>query len=192
MQADIFTPPFIVLGTLALCAIFFAGHLLVYRHKIIDRTKKRRSVKLLYSRFHERLTYFKQQASSLHEHAEDYVAVFDTKDWQTFSEELQNLEGKDQEIRTHLQKLQWEAAESKLLEIFDHNAASNSPHYDAWAVNVRSSLKRVIHNLEVTTLEARKLSESSRVRKRKPTLVTLADVKKRFLEDEMLQRRIPR
>ena len=193
MQEDFFTVPFVLLGTEAVCiALSVVYALYAYRYtysdKIAKKTKKRRGVQLLYKRFHDRLLYFKQQATSLHEHADDYVAVLNTHDWQAFSEQLKNLEAIDRELQGYFQDNRWEEAETTLLEIFELKATPNTEHYDAWAVNVRSSLKRVIHNLEVTTLEARKLSEPDRLRKRKPTLVTLADVKKRILEDEILQR----
>lgn len=193
MQEDLFTVPFVLLGFGAVCVALSVAYALyacrfAYPDKTSTKTKKRRAVQLLYKRFHDRLLYFKQQATSLHEHADDYVAIFNTHDWHAFSEQLNNLEAMDRELQTYIQNHRWDEAETKLLEIFELKATPSTDNYDAWAVHVRSSLKRVIHTLEVTTLETRKLSEPDRLRKRKPTLVTLADVKKRILEDEILQR----
>lgn len=193
MQEDFFTVPFVSLGIGAVCvalSVAYAFHAcrFAYSDNTSTKTKKRRAVLLLYKRFHDRLLYFKQQATSLHEHADDFVAVFNTNDWHAFSEQLHTLEALDRELQTYLRNHRWEEAETKLLEIFELKATPSTDNYDAWAVNVRASLKRVIHTLEVTTLETRKLSEPDRLRKRKPTLVTLADVKKRILEDEILHR----
>jgi hypothetical protein len=58
-----------------------------------------------------------------------------------------------------------------------------------WESSLHIMLKSVVHNLETATQETKKLAQPpQRSRKRQPTLVTLADVKKALLEDEAFRR----
>jgi hypothetical protein len=58
----------------------------------------------------------------------------------------------------------------------------------AWEESMRVMLKKVVQNLEAATHETKRLQEPLRTRKRQPTLVTLADVKKALIEDEVISR----
>ena len=53
---------------------------------------------------------------------------------------------------------------------------------------MHSMLKHVIQNLEAATHETKNLDQIQRPRKRQPTLVTLADVKKALVEDGVVRR----
>jgi hypothetical protein len=61
-----------------------------------------------------------------------------------------------------------------------------------WELNVHAMLKRVVQNLEAATHETKELNRSVTSRKRQPTLVTLADVKKTLLEEEVFRRSVER
>jgi hypothetical protein len=56
-----------------------------------------------------------------------------------------------------------------------------------WEVVVNSMLKRVLSNLEAATVSAEKVAALPTSRRRQPTIVTLADLKKKLLEDEAFQ-----
>ncbi len=189
MHDDFLNPQFVFFG---LTALFGLGGALFYlfRRRLSQPFTDSRLAKL-YGEFHERMCYFERQAQSLHEHAEDYVAVFNTQDWQGLVSELEVLRKQDAKIRELTKAGDFEAAERLLREICHHpKSATEGLAHDAWTSHIRSSLKRVIHNLEVTTEEAHKLSNTSRKRGRRPTLVTLADVKKSILEDEGIRREL--
>ena len=57
-----------------------------------------------------------------------------------------------------------------------------------WQRTVHGMLKKVVFNLEVAATTTKDLSKPRHVSSPRPTLVTLADIKKVLLEDEELQK----
>jgi hypothetical protein len=148
--------------------------------------------------FHERVSHFKTQVQTLHEHSLEYTAVFSNGDWESLQYTIAHLEQVDAQIQGLLVTKQFEKAHSMLTALYDlHNGTletvqANLDSFTAsaeWESQVRSMLKRVVQNLESASTEISQLSEPQR-RKRTPTLETLADVKKRLLEDEAIYREL--
>jgi hypothetical protein len=196
MQYELLSVQDVILSyTIAFCGIGLAcaasGTIFFWLRRRLSRHNPNKQLHALYTRFHDRISYFEQQVALLQEHAEDYVAVFDTQDWQKLTEELDTLKAHDNEITGLIRAGNFAEAQAILNRIcLTPTSATNSPNADPWAMHVRISLKRVIHNLEVTSTEITAASESHRRKKHRPTLVTLADVKKRLLEDEVMQREL--
>jgi hypothetical protein len=57
-----------------------------------------------------------------------------------------------------------------------------------WQRTVHGMLKKVVSNLEVAATATKDLSRARSVASPRPTLVTLADIKKVLLEDEEIQK----
>ena len=53
-----------------------------------------------------------------------------------------------------------------------------------WEQTVHAMLRRVISNLETATVTTERISSTASQKRKQPTLVTLADIKKKLLEDE--------
>jgi hypothetical protein len=149
--------------------------------------------------FHERVRHFKEQIRTLDEHSNEYTAIFSGDDWDSLRRTISELEETDTQIQGLLVKRQFDRAHEILAQLYDpqkHPLDSIQSDINAfksnadWEAQVRGMLKRVVTNLETATSEVRKASDPLRSRKRKPTLVTLADVKKSLLEDEALSREL--
>ncbi len=149
--------------------------------------------------FHERVRHFKEQIQTLDEHSNEYTSIFCGDDWDTLRRTIAQLEETDTRIQGLLVKRQFDRADEILKELYDPQkhaldliqADINSFKSSAnWEAQIRSMLKRVVTNLEAASSEVKKASDPLRSRKRKPTLVTLADVKKSLLEDEAISREL--
>lgn len=149
--------------------------------------------------FHERVRHFKDQIQTLDQHSNEYTSIFCSEDWENLRRTIAQLEESDTRIQGLLVKKQFDRAHELLAELYDPQkhpldsiqADINSFKSGAdWESQVRSMLKRVVTNLEAATSQVKQASEPQRSRKRKPTLVTLADVKKSLLEDEAISREL--
>jgi hypothetical protein len=149
--------------------------------------------------FQERVQSFRQHADTLDEHSNEYQAVFNDNEWSVLLDTLSRLEEVNQEIQQLLKQQNYPSARANLERVM------NPPHaqpplekIDAeihhleelinWEINVHSLLKRVVYNLEVAAVETRNIAKAKRPASSRPTLVTLADIKKQLLEDEELRK----
>jgi len=148
--------------------------------------------------FHERVAHFTAQVRTLDEHANEYVAIFNSTDWDALVETVSRLEQVDRQIQDHLRSRQFDTV-MMLLREFQVGVGGSLDSIQAsldsykantdWEIHIHGMLKRVVHNLEAATHETKELSSRTVTsRKRQPTLVTLADVKKTLLEDEVVRR----
>ncbi len=147
--------------------------------------------------FHERVNHFTLQVRTLDEHANEYTSIFNSEDWDSLVQTVSKLEHVDQEVCDLLRAKRFDSVTSLLDEFQGKNNAdldsiqASLDSYQAnrgWEEHVHGMLKRVVQNLEAATHETKELSRSVTSRKRQPTLVTLADVKKSLLEDEAIRR----
>lgn len=143
--------------------------------------------------FHDRVTHFKDQLHTLEEHSNEYAAIFSGDEWQSLKATIAHLEQLDIQIQGLLVTKQFGKAASMLRDLYDRsshpldNVQANIDTYRAtsdWETHIRGMLKHVVRNLEAATTQVKDASTPQRSRRRQPTLVTLADVKKRLLEDE--------
>ncbi len=147
--------------------------------------------------FHERVSHFTLQVRTLDEHANEYTSIFHSEDWDTLVQTVSKLERADRQILDLLRAKRFDSVTSLLDEL----QGSNDIELDSiqasldfyqmnrgWEDHVHGMLKRVVQNLEAATHETKELSRTVTSRKRQPTLVTLADVKKSLLEDEAIRR----
>ena len=147
--------------------------------------------------FHDRVSHFKGQIQTLDEHSNEYTSVFSGDDWAALMRTITQLEEADTRIQGLIVKREFARAHQLLEEFYDptqHRFDSIQSDIDsirasaAWESELRSILKKVVLNLEAATSQVQKIEDPGRSRKRRPTLVTLADVKKSLLEDEALGR----
>lgn len=147
--------------------------------------------------FHERVVHFTLQVRTLDEHANEYTSIFHSEDWDSLVETVSRLEQVDREVQDLLRAKRFDSVATLLREFQGaHDAALDSiqasiDSYQAtrgWEEHIHGMLKRVVQNLEAATHETKELGRTVTSRKRQPTLVTLADVKKTLLEDEVLRR----
>jgi hypothetical protein len=148
--------------------------------------------------FHERVSHFRAQLQTLDQHSKEYTAVFSNGDWESLSYTIAHLEQIDAQIQGLIVTKQFEKARAMLQDLYDpSNGTLDSLQADIdlrkanaeWEAQVRGMLKRVVKNLEAASTEVSQLGEPLR-RKKTATLVTLADVKKRLLEDEAIAREL--
>lgn len=181
---------------LALAFIAGMATLAVFRigWPLLRRRSADRSVRARAQWFHERVTGFREQATTLDQHSNEYVAVFNDDHWASLMKMLQQLETVDHQIQRLLACGKRDDALSLLNYICD---SRRSPSMDQvaegleemaelvnWEQVVHSMLRRVISNLETATSSAERIAASPVSRRRQPTIVTLADLKKKLLEDE--------
>jgi hypothetical protein len=138
---------------------------------------------------------------TLDEHANEYTSIFNSDDWGKLVETVSSLEQLDLKAQALLKAKRYgelgdllrKFYSEKGSDIFKVQSSLESCHASAdWELNVHAMLKRVVHNLEAATYETRELTRSVTSRKRQPTLVTLADVKKILLEEEVFRRSVER
>jgi hypothetical protein len=150
-------------------------------------------------RFQERITNFRQHTNTLEKHSDEYCAVFNGNEWNQLNETLTRLEHIDTEVRLLLAGKQYSQAITVLARINNPlNAPSpmdevshNLQHLEDlmnWELSVHSMLKKVVLNLEVAATNTKQLSEAKPLSRTRPTLVTLADIKKVLLEDEDIRK----
>jgi len=92
------------------------------------------------------------------------------------------------QVQRHISSREFSRAK-ELLGDYYQDAETQNRRAPDWESSLHIMLKSVVHNREAATHETEKLAERpQRSRKRQPTLVTLADVKKALLEDEVIRR----
>ncbi len=147
--------------------------------------------------FHERVEHFTIQVRTLDEHANEYTSIFSSDDWDNLVETVSRLEQVDRQIQELLRAKRFDSVAELLSDfhgVSDRELDSLQASLDSyrvssdWEQHVHGMLKRVVSNLEAATHETKELSRTVTSRKRQPTLVTLADVKKTLLEDEAFRR----
>lgn len=144
--------------------------------------------------FHQRISDFQSHVKTLDEHSNEYVAIFNGNEWSSLTESLERLSLLDAEVQHHIQANNYPHAE-KILSNLYRGASSDQIARDIasvasgeWEESIRVMLKKVVSNLEAASHETKKLQHAAYSRKRQPTLVTLADVKKALIEDEVISR----
>ena len=171
-------------GTVAATAAAFLAIKIVIQHASTDRAAVSQA-----RRLRARLASFKDHARTLDEHSHEYAAVFSGNEWQQLTEMLNQLDSLDSEIHTLLARKQYSQAKSLLDQVYPDKETSGQAELERllnWEHSVHTMLKSVVHNLEVASTQTKQLSDVSssppKSRKRQPTLVTLADVKKSLIE----------
>jgi hypothetical protein len=138
--------------------------------------------------FHERVHHFSNHVRTLDDHSNEYCSVFSGDVWTSITQTLERLTQVDNQVRRHLSSREFDQAR-ELLSKYYENTGAQIKCAGEWESSLRVMLKSVVHNIEAATEETRKLNEpTQRTRKRQPTLVTLADVKKALLEEEAFRR----
>lgn len=149
--------------------------------------------------FRDKVQEFRSHTLTLEKHSNEYCAVFTGNEWVKLKETLYRLEQVDEDVRIHLNSRQYNEA-LVLLERVNSPIFAQSPldevdkeiqHVEDlinWQRSVHSMLKKVVLNLEVAATATRDLSNPRPVSSPRPTLVTLADIKKVLLEDEDIQK----
>jgi hypothetical protein len=151
--------------------------------------------------FHQRVSYFTSQVRTLDEHANEYTSIFSSDAWGNLVETVSRLEQFDLKAQALVRSKRYGEVKDLLSEFYSDNESelvklqSSLDSYKAsadWELNVHAMLKRVVQNLEAATHDTKELNRSVTSRKRQPTLVTLADVKKTLLEEEVFRRSVER
>ncbi len=138
--------------------------------------------------FHERVHNFANHVRTLDDHSNEYCSVFTGDTWNSLTRTLERLSEVDTQVQRHLSSREFNQAKELLGEYYQ-GTDDQTDHVAEWESSLHLMLKSVVHNLETATQETKKLAEPpQRSRKRQPTLVTLADVKKALLEDEAFRR----
>jgi hypothetical protein len=138
--------------------------------------------------FHERVHHFSNHVRTLDDHSNEYCSVFSGDTWNSLTETLQRLTEVDNQVQRHLSSREYDQAK-ELLKDYYRSSGTQAERAAEWENSLHVMLKSVVLNLETATQETKKLAERpQRSRKRQPTLVTLADVKKALLEDEAFRR----
>lgn len=171
-------------GTIAATAAAFLAIKMVIQHATGDRVAIAQA-----RRLRSRLTNFKDHARTLDEHSHEYTAVFSGDEWQQLNQMLTQLDSLDAEIHDLLARKQYSEAKSLLGQIYPEQRGAVTSELETllnWEHSVHAMLKNVVHNLEVATSQTKQISEPAsspaKSRKRQPTLVTLADLKKSLIE----------
>jgi hypothetical protein len=186
---------------LALILAFVAGMatLAVFRMAwpALWRHRASREVAAKAAWFHERVVDLRDRATTLDQHSDEYVAVFNDDHWSSLMKMLSQLETVDRQIQRLLASGKRDDAATLLNYICDSRRSSSMEQVADgldevaelvnWEVVVNSMLKRVLSNLEAATVSAEKVAALPTSRRRQPTIVTLADLKKKLLEDEAFQ-----
>lgn len=200
MQNEVFTNFSASLGLVsALLCLAGVGIAVLRSNRQSKEFSRSSHTKILGKFFHERVRHFKDQIQTLDEHSNEYTSIFCGDDWSKLRHTIAQLEEADTRIQGLLVKRQFDRAHEMLQELYDpqkHPLDSIQANIDSfkssadWETQMRSMLKRVVTNLEAATSDVKELSDPQRSRKRRPTLVTLADVKKSLLEDEAISREL--
>lgn len=153
--------------------------------------------KLLARNFHQRVQHFIHQVQTLDEHANEYTSIFRSAEWGALVETVSRLDRADSQIQQLIKAKKFDEALTILQEahrsgtenLDDLQASLESYKTSAtWEMAVHRMLKSVVLNLEAATHETKELRRTVTSRRRQPTLMTLADVKKTLLEDEVVRR----
>jgi hypothetical protein len=180
--------------------LLFSWGLWVHAHRRAQAPGSPGNLRTKARAFHERVGHFTLQVRTLDEHANEYTSIFKSDDWDTLVETVSQLEQVDREIQDLVRAKRFDCV-AKLLNEFQEVGHTQLDSIQAsldsyrtgrnWEEHVHGMLKRVVQNLEAATHETREITRTVTSRKRQPTLVTLADVKKTLLEDEVLRRSPP-
>ena len=150
-------------------------------------------------RFQEKLGDFRNHILTLEKHSDEYCAVFSDNEWVKLKETLTRLEQVDDDVCQHLFCREYSQA-LFILERVNGPVTPTAPivqvdqeiqHIEEllnWQRAVHGMLKKVVFNLEVAATATKDLSKPRPVGSPRPTLVTLADIKKVLLEDEELRK----
>lgn len=183
----------IELGILA--AGIFAATVWFSRRRNPELAKARR----LAAEFREKVASYREHATTLQVHSDEYRAVFDDPEWKKLTSTLARLEGLNHEIQALLN--QGKAGRAlRILERINHPKGAASPLTEAadelhhveelihWERSVHGLLSQAVRSLEVATNDIAAVTRAKNYSTTRPTLVTLADIKKVLLEDEELRR----
>jgi ABC-type transporter Mla subunit MlaD len=151
--------------------------------------------------FQERVQNFRQHINTLEAHSDEYRAVFDDNEWEKLVATIARLEGVSAQVRDLMSRNDYQSALSTLEQVINpSNAETNLERVDHdihqieellnWELRLHSMLKKVVFNLEVAAVETNRLSNQRKSPSTRPTLVTLADIKKQLLEDEEIRKMI--
>jgi hypothetical protein len=149
--------------------------------------------------FQERVKNFRQHIDTLETHSDEYRAVFDDNEWERLVTTISRLEKVSADVRELMASKDYHNALANLERVMNPSSAETTletvdheiHHIEEllnWELNLHSMLKKVVFNLEVAAVETRKLSPQRRSVSTRPTLVTLADIKKQLLEDEEIRK----
>ncbi len=178
-----------LIGLAAICGLGVLATRIFLR-----RTAHQRAMMQKARLFRERVSSFKNHAQTLDEHSNEYAAVFQGDEWHQLVEMLNQLEAIDGEIHDLLARRQYGEARSLLSRVCRESAAEQQwtaeeaqDQLEAlidWEHSVHGMLRNVVRNLEIATEHTRQVANPSapRTKKRQPTLVTLADLKKSLIE----------
>ncbi len=149
--------------------------------------------------FQERVKNFRQHIDTLETHSDEYRAVFDDNEWERLVTTISRLEKVSADVKELMASKDYHNALANLERVMNPSSAETTletvdheiHHIEEllnWELNLHSMLKKVVFNLEVAAVETRKLSPQRRSVSTRPTLVTLADIKKQLLEDEEIRK----
>ena len=149
--------------------------------------------------FRDKVQEFRNHTITLEKHSNEYCAVFTDNEWIKLKETLTRLEQVDDDVKHHLNSRNYSEALSILEKVNSpiyaqspldqvNNEIQHIEHLINWQKSVHAMLKKVVLNLEVAATTTRDLSRVRPSGSPRPTLVTLADIKKVLLEDEELQK----
>ncbi len=186
MQISSETLLFVAVGLSALAGIGWYARRIISASSLDPIEQQARTLAVL---FHERVHNFNSHVRTLNDHSHEYCSVFTGDTWNSLTQTLERLAEVDNKVQRHLASREFSQARS-LLGDYYQNSEVQPQQAPEWESSLHLMLKSVVHNLESATHETKRLAERpQRSRKRQPTLVTLADVKKALLEDEALRRR---
>ena len=149
--------------------------------------------------FLEKVGDLRNHIFTLEKHSDEYCAVFSDNEWVKLKETLNRLELVDVDVQHHLSTRDFSQAIA-ILERVNSPLNARSPldqvdqeihHIEElinWQRTVHGMLKKVVSNLEVAATATKDLSKARPIGSPRPTLVTLADIKKVLLEDEEIQK----
>lgn len=185
MQISYETLLFVSLGVSAAIGAAWYFSRIVSNASVDPNEQQARTLAMM---FHDRVHHFSNHVRTLDDHSNEYCSVFSGEVWNSLTQTLERLTQVDNQVQRHLSSREFDQARALLNKYYDRPGAQVE-RAGEWETSLHIMLKSVVHNLETATEETRKLSERpQRTRKRQPTLVTLADVKKALLEDEALRR----
>lgn len=149
--------------------------------------------------FQKKVGDLRNNILTLEKHSDEYCAVFSDNEWVKLKETLNRLELIDVDVHHHLESHQFSQAIS-ILERVNSPLNASSPLHQVnqeiqhieelmnWQRTVHGMLKKVVSNLEVAATATKDLSKVRAIGSPRPTLATLADIKKVLLEDEEIQK----
>ena len=149
--------------------------------------------------FQEKVGDLRNHILTLEKHSDEYCAVFTDNEWVKLKETLNRLELVDDDVRHYLAGREYAQAIS-ILERVNSPISECSPivqvdqeihHIEElmnWQRTVHGMLKKVVANPEVAATTANDLSRARPIVSPRPTLVTLADIKKVLLEDDEIHK----